>query len=62
MKMVLKRLAEIARDESGVDLVEYTLILAFICLAGAAAYVGVGQTTNGLWSITNSRLASAAVP
>jgi Flp pilus assembly pilin Flp len=47
-------------DESGVDLIEYTLLLAFICLASAAFFVGVGQNTSALWSITNARLASAA--
>jgi Flp pilus assembly pilin Flp len=48
------------RDRAGTDLVEYTLLLAFICLASAAAYIGVGQTTSQIWAITNTRLASAA--
>ena len=47
------------REERGQDLVEYTLILAAIALAGAAAFIGVGTSVNGLWSIANSRLASA---
>lgn len=46
-------------DDEGQDLVEYTLILAAIALAGAAAYIGMGLSINGLWSIANSRLASA---
>lgn len=49
------------RSEDGSDLVEYSLLLAFICLASAATVVGAGVITKGLWSITNSRLASAAV-
>jgi len=46
-------------DEQGQDLIEYSLLLAFVCLSGAAAFIGMGQTTSGLWSIVNSRLAAA---
>jgi Flp pilus assembly pilin Flp len=48
------------RSEEGSDLVEYTLLLAFICLASAALFLGVGQSTTALWGITNSRMAAAA--
>ena len=47
------------QDEDGQDLIEYSLLLAFICLSGAAMFIGMGQTTSGLWSIVNSRLAAA---
>jgi Flp pilus assembly pilin Flp len=47
------------RDENGQDLVEYSLLLAFICLVGAAAYLGIGNSVTGLWSVANSRLAAA---
>jgi Flp pilus assembly pilin Flp len=46
-------------DDSGQDMVEYSLLLAFVCLVGAAMYLGVGRSTNTLWSIVNSRLAAA---
>ena len=46
-------------EERGQDLVEYTLLLAFICLAGAAAFIGMSNATTGLWSSANSRLAAA---
>jgi len=49
----------LARDQQGQDLVEYSLVLAFVCLSGAALFIGMGQTTSGLWSIVNGRLASA---
>jgi len=39
--------------------VEYSLLLAFVCLAGAALYIGMATTTTSLWSIVNSRLAAA---
>jgi Flp pilus assembly pilin Flp len=51
--------SEFWRDRSGQDLVEYSLLLGFVCLAGAATFIGMGQTTAGLWSIVNSRLAAA---
>ena len=46
-------------DCAGQDLIEYTLLLAFIALAGAALFIGMSGTTSGLWTIVNSRLASA---
>jgi Flp pilus assembly pilin Flp len=50
---------ELFSDERGQDLVEYTLLLAFIALVGAAVFIGMGSTTSGLWTIVNSRLAAA---
>jgi Flp pilus assembly pilin Flp len=44
---------------AGQDMVEYVLILAFISLAGAAALLGVGADIKTLWTIVNSRLATA---
>ena len=49
-------------DDSGQDLVEYSLLLAFIALAGAAAIIGMGGSINLLWSVANSRLAAANGP
>jgi Flp pilus assembly pilin Flp len=47
------------KSEQGTDLVEYTLLLAFVALAGAAAFIGMGSSTTTLWSIVNNRLAAA---
>jgi Flp pilus assembly pilin Flp len=49
----------IARRE-GQDLIEYSLILAMVCLLGAAALMSVGQDVSAIWSIVNSRLFEAA--
>jgi Flp pilus assembly pilin Flp len=46
-------------DENGQDLIEYTLLLAFVALSGAALYIGMGQTINGIWGSVNTRLAAA---
>ena len=48
-----------AAGETASDLVEYALLLAFIALAGAAALLNMGGSTNVLWSVANSRLAAA---
>jgi len=47
------------RDEQGQDLIEYTLLLAFVCLASAALFIGAGSTLAGIWSTTNSILVNA---
>jgi Flp pilus assembly pilin Flp len=47
------------RDESGQDLIEYTLLLAFVALASAALFIGAGGSVQGIWSITNSQLIAA---
>jgi Flp pilus assembly pilin Flp len=57
--MVCEMWRTFVRDEQGQDLVEYSLLLAFVCLAGAAMFIGMGQTTAGLWTVVNTRLAAA---
>ena len=46
-------------DEQGQDLIEYTLLLAFVALASAALFIGAGNSVQGIWSITNSQLVAA---
>lgn len=46
-------------DESGQDLIEYTLLMAFVALASAALFLGAGGSIKGIWSTTNSQLAAA---
>jgi Flp pilus assembly pilin Flp len=48
------------RDEQGQDLIEYTLLLAFVALASAALFVNAGTSVNGVWTTANSRLAAAS--
>ena len=47
------------RDEQGQDLIEYTLLLAFVCIATAALFISAGGSLSGIWSATNSDLAAA---
>jgi Flp pilus assembly pilin Flp len=47
------------RDERGQDLIEYTLLMAFIALASAAIFLGAGGNISGIWSTTNNQLSQA---
>jgi Flp pilus assembly pilin Flp len=46
-------------DDQGQDLIEYTLLMAFVALASAALFIGAGGSVAGIWSSTNSQLAAA---
>ena len=47
-------------EEQGQDLIEYTLLMAFVCLAAAALFIPTGKAITSIWSYTNTALASAA--
>ncbi len=46
-------------EEGGQDLIEYTLLMAFVALASAALFLGAGGSIQGIWSQTASNLTSA---
>ena len=46
-------------EDQGQDLIEYTLLLAFVALASAALFIGAGGSVKGIWSTTNSQLVAA---
>jgi Flp pilus assembly pilin Flp len=46
-------------DEQGQDLIEYTLLMAFVALASAALFLGAGGSIAGIWTVTNTQLAAA---
>ena len=52
-------IARFLADESGQDLIEYTLLLAFVALASAGLFLGAGGSISGIWSVSNSQLAAA---
>ena len=41
-------------DEQGQDLIEYTLLMAFVALASAALFIGAGGSVKGIWSVTTT--------
>jgi Flp pilus assembly pilin Flp len=47
------------KDEQGQDLIEYSLLMAFVALASAALFLGAGNSIKGIWSTTNSQLVTA---
>ena len=47
------------KDDQGQDLIEYTLLMAFVALASAALFLGAGGSISGIWTTTNSQLAAA---
>ena len=47
------------REEEGQDLVEYTLLLAFVCLASAALFINAGNSVGGIWKQANTLLQNA---
>ena len=53
---------QIWRDQEGQDLIEYTLLLAFVALVAAGLFINGGASVSGIWNTTTSNLnhASAA--
>ena len=47
-------------DEEGQDMVEYTLLLAFVALAAGAAYVTIGNNISSIWSKAQVDITSAS--
>jgi len=47
-------------EEDGQDLIEYTLLMAFVCLAAAAVFIPTGRTITSIFSITSVSLSQAA--
>jgi len=52
-------LTSLWKDDQGQDLIEYTLLMAFVALASAALFIGAGGSIQGIWSTTNSQLVAA---
>ena len=48
-------------DEQGQDLIEYTLLLAFVLVASAALYINAGGSVTGIWTMANTQLSSGVV-
>ncbi len=46
--------------EEGQDLIEYTLLLAFVALVASGLFISAGQSTSGIWTIANTQLSTAS--
>jgi Flp pilus assembly pilin Flp len=55
----MKLLQRFLKDEQGQDLIEYTLLMAFIALASAAIFTSAGGSISGIWASTSTQLVAA---
>jgi Flp pilus assembly pilin Flp len=51
---------QFVKDEQGQDLIEYTLLMAFIALLSAAIFVNAGKSISGIWGVASNQLSNAA--
>jgi Flp pilus assembly pilin Flp len=47
------------RDERGQDLIEYTLLMAFVALASSALFFSAGSSVQAIWNTANGQLTAA---
>ncbi len=57
--MITSVLQAFWQEEDGQDLVEYSLLLAFIALAAVALLSGIGTNIKGIWTSISCNVASA---
>jgi Flp pilus assembly pilin Flp len=56
----MQRFSQLLRDEQGQDLIEYSLLIAFVALASAALSTGAGGSIATMWTAANTQWANAA--
>lgn len=47
------------KEEQGQDLIEYSLLMAFVALASAAILTSTGASIKGIWTTTSTKLSDA---
>jgi len=47
-------------EESGQDLIEYTLLLAFVALASASLFLSAGGSVSNIWQGASTQLSNAS--
>lgn len=57
--MILNFIRSLFRDEAAQDVVEYSLLLAFVCLVSAALFMTTGGSVLGIWTTANAVLSNA---
>ena len=55
----MNNLRNFCKDDSGQDLIEYSLLMAFVALASAALFLTAGGSIAGIWTTSNSQLSAA---
>jgi len=46
-------------NEQGQDLIEYTLLIAFVAMASAGLFIGLGGSVSGIVGVSSTQLTSA---
>lgn len=59
IKKGMRMLRHFLYNESGQDLIEYTLLIGFVAMASTAIFIAAGGSISGIWTVSNSRLAAA---
>jgi Flp pilus assembly pilin Flp len=57
----VKQTLRFLKDETGQDLIEYSLLIGFIAVASAAAYLGGGASVASIWGDTSTQLSAATI-
>jgi Flp pilus assembly pilin Flp len=58
---VLTRFLRFLEDDRGQDLIEYTLLMAFVCLSCAVIFSDAGSSVSSIWKSANKTLSNAVV-
>ena len=56
---MLSHLKQLWLNEEGQDLIEYTLLLAFVALVAAGLFINAGQSVSGIWGTASKTLVNA---
>src|SRR5689334_9007657 len=60
MNRLLRQMRKFFSEDLGQDLVEYTLIMAFVALASAGLFASSGASVSNIWGQANGTLSIAA--
>ena len=55
----MTRILNFLHDDQGQDLIEYTLLMAFVALSSAVLFMGLGGNISGVWTASNTQLLAA---
>jgi Flp pilus assembly pilin Flp len=61
MKRMKNLIVAFWKDEQGQDLIEYSLVLAFVGLASAAFFTDISPSVSKVWVDANTTLSKAVV-
>jgi Flp pilus assembly pilin Flp len=59
--MMMSFMQKFWQDESGQDLIEYTLLLAFVALASASLFLSAGSSVSSIWGSASTQLSNASI-